>query len=95
MALLTTYKIDVPWLMKECPVLWDVPCIMLHGDEIRVDGLPPNVMLRKPPVGVSYGVFHGKIMVMCSLRVLPLSSASYSFVPTCLSLPKNSVIKCN
>jgi len=32
-AILTTYKVDLLWLIKQCPILGVIPTTLIHGDK--------------------------------------------------------------
>lgn len=68
-VLLTNYMYDVPWLFSECPHLYDVPVVLVHGErggnamanECRGYA---NVTLVAPFLPIPYGTHHTKMMVV-------------------------------
>jgi tyrosyl-DNA phosphodiesterase-1 len=62
-AVLTTYKIRMDWLLDQCPSLLTIPEVVIAHGDIVLDTLPDNFQLIKPYVP-QYGCPHGKIMVL-------------------------------
>ncbi|XP_047938783.1 tyrosyl-DNA phosphodiesterase 1 isoform X1 [Salvia hispanica] len=70
MAVLSNYMVDIDWLLSECPMLKRVHHVLvIHGEG---DGTlahmkrkkPPNWILHKPPLPISYGTHHSKAMLL-------------------------------
>jgi len=73
-AIIATYQVDMDWLLKKCPVLTDIPVMLVHSQKGLAfeSPLPIKFHLRKPSLPLSYGCCHGKIMVIkygTSIRV--------------------------
>jgi tyrosyl-DNA phosphodiesterase-1 len=64
-AILTTYKIDLVWLLEKCPVLQNINVMVIHSDkQVECGKLGPKLHVRQPPLPIPYGCCHGKIMLI-------------------------------
>ncbi|KAL8461355.1 hypothetical protein ACS0TY_032727 [Phlomoides rotata] len=69
-AVLSNYMVDIDWLLSECPKLRKVPHVLVvHGEgdgtlEYMKRKKPPNWILHKPPLPISYGTHHSKAMLL-------------------------------
>jgi hypothetical protein len=65
-AVLTTYKLELDWLFKVCPVLNTIPVFISHGED-SLDlqkPVPQSIKLSKPRTNISYSINHGKIILL-------------------------------
>eukprot|EP01127_Copromyxa_protea_P015473 TRINITY_DN445_c0_g2_i1.p1 TRINITY_DN445_c0_g2~~TRINITY_DN445_c0_g2_i1.p1 ORF type:complete len:404 (+),score=70.64 TRINITY_DN445_c0_g2_i1:94-1212(+) len=65
-AILTTYHMDLEWLLSTCPVLKNIPVMLIHSHKgYSYDGVEPRMLhMKQPPLPVPYGLCHGKIMLI-------------------------------
>ncbi|KAL6077671.1 tyrosyl-DNA phosphodiesterase 1 [Balamuthia mandrillaris] len=78
-ALISSYSVDVAWLMEQCPVLRRIRWTLIHGEQCIEDmiaGLesqdsssaptqqPSNVHFHKPYLPFPYGTVHTKMMLV-------------------------------
>ncbi|KAH6773794.1 tyrosyl-DNA phosphodiesterase-like protein [Perilla frutescens var. frutescens] len=69
-AVLSNYMVDIDWLLSECSMLKKVHHVLvLHGEgdgtlEYMKRKKPPNWILHKPPLPISYGTHHSKAMLL-------------------------------
>lgn len=61
---LTTYKLEVKWLLKQHGIFTRVPVVIVHGQQNVTEKLPLSITLYKPSLPVSYGVHHGKLGIL-------------------------------
>ncbi|KAG9454151.1 hypothetical protein H6P81_007055 [Aristolochia fimbriata] len=70
MAVLSNYMVDIDWLISTCPALRKVQHVfVVHGEsghslEQMKEKKPPNWILHKPPLPISYGTHHSKAMFL-------------------------------
>lgn len=62
-AVLTTFMVDLEWLLDTLPVLASVPVLLVHGMQTAV-AAPPNFTLLSPRMPRQFGVCHGKCFVL-------------------------------
>ncbi|KAH7436531.1 hypothetical protein KP509_05G024500 [Ceratopteris richardii] len=69
-ALLSNYMVDIEWLLSACPLLEQIPqVVIVHGeggsslDRLKMEK-PSHWLLHKPPLPLSYGTHHSKAMVL-------------------------------
>jgi hypothetical protein len=65
-VIMTTYELDLDWLIDCVPVLLSVPVLVLHGTNDTYPTKPHNIMLSKPPLPIEYGCNHGKSNRVCN-----------------------------
>ncbi|XP_020096717.1 tyrosyl-DNA phosphodiesterase 1 isoform X2 [Ananas comosus] len=69
-AVLSNYMVDIDWLLSACPDLKKIPHVLVvHGEggaslERLQKTKPPNWILHKPPLPISYGTHHSKAMLL-------------------------------
>ncbi|KAL8143841.1 hypothetical protein V2J09_016873 [Rumex salicifolius] len=69
-AILSNYMVDLDWLLSASPMLKKVPHVLVvHGEgdgtmEYMKMTKPPNFILHKPPLPISYGTHHSKAMLL-------------------------------
>ncbi|KAF0688610.1 Aste57867_19783 [Aphanomyces stellatus] len=67
-AILTNYKVDVPWLFAQCARLARVPVLLVHGSHPSSiqDACKAytNVTPIAPPLPIPYGTHHTKMMIL-------------------------------
>ncbi|OQR99715.1 tyrosyl-DNA phosphodiesterase [Thraustotheca clavata] len=67
-AILTNYKIDAEWLLKQSTRLEQVPVLLCHGgDQQRMKnaiGKRTNITVIAPPLPIPYGTHHTKMTVL-------------------------------
>ncbi|KAJ0983320.1 hypothetical protein J5N97_011575 [Dioscorea zingiberensis] len=87
-AILSNYMVDIDWLLSACPTMKKIPHVLvLHGEsgatvEHIKKNKPPNWILHKPPLPISYGTHHSKAMLLVypkGLRVV-VHTANLIFV---------------
>jgi len=62
---LTSYLVEVDWLLESCPWLHKVSCVFVHGDRsMTATVVPsfPNCMFRCAETHVPYGLHHSKVL---------------------------------
>ncbi|KDO33589.1 hypothetical protein SPRG_19221 [Saprolegnia parasitica CBS 223.65] len=67
-AILTNYKVDVPWLLNQSSQLTSVPVLLCHGSDqatLRAAcAAYTNIQVVAPPLPIPYGTHHTKMMVL-------------------------------
>jgi len=64
-AILTTYELDVEWLLDTIPKLKTMQSVILvHGERSLKIIPPPPITLHSPKLPINYGVHHGKLMLL-------------------------------
>ncbi|KAJ9689606.1 hypothetical protein PVL29_012348 [Vitis rotundifolia] len=69
-AVLSNYMVDIDWLLSSCPTLAKIPHVLvIHGEgDGTLDHMkkkkPPNWILHKPPLPISFGTHHSKAMLL-------------------------------
>jgi len=65
-AILTTYQLDLDWLLNKFPVLNEIPVMIVHShNSLTFEcNIPHQLHLKQPPLPISYGCCHGKIMLI-------------------------------
>ncbi|KMZ72271.1 putative Tyrosyl-DNA phosphodiesterase [Zostera marina] len=69
-AILSTYMVDLDWLLSACPALKNIPHVLLiHGEsdagvDLMKKNKPANWILHKPQLPISYGTHHSKAMIL-------------------------------
>ncbi|KAL3519526.1 hypothetical protein ACH5RR_017675 [Cinchona calisaya] len=70
LAVLSNYMVDIDWLLSACPMLKNVPNVLvIHGEgdgtlEYMKRKKPASWVLHKPPLPISYGTHHSKAMLL-------------------------------
>ncbi|XP_039119814.1 tyrosyl-DNA phosphodiesterase 1 isoform X2 [Dioscorea cayenensis subsp. rotundata] len=87
-AILSNYMVDIDWLLSACPAMKRIPHVLVvHGESgAAVEHIkktkPPNWILHKPSLPISYGTHHSKAMLLIypkGLRVV-VHTANLIFV---------------
>ena len=74
--ILTTYKVELPWLYNKIPILKNVKVILIHGETNQLDGKSvglqesENLRIIKPILPFEYGVNHGKTIWIFTKSIL-------------------------
>lgn len=59
-ALLTSYDLDLEWLLNKIPNLQLVPVVIVHDLSMLPENTPKNVQMIRPKLPLTYGCHHGK-----------------------------------
>jgi len=65
-AILTTYQLDLDWLLHKFPILKEIPVMIVHSHKNLTFecNIPSQLHLKQPPLPIAYGCCHGKIMLI-------------------------------
>jgi len=65
-AIMTTYQLDIDWLLYNFPILKEIPVMIVHGQSelFYKCELPLSFHIKKAHLPLAYGCCHGKIMIL-------------------------------